>query len=75
MERLDPKDKDIQYLINLFEKNGFNFTQFKKKAEEIPKEYPNDDHDEIEKREEGFVLSETENFANVIRRAYRTLSK
>ncbi len=74
MERIDPKDKDIQYLINLFEKNGFNFTQFKKKAEEISKDNSSDDDDEIEKREEDFVLSETENFANVIRRAYKILA-
>ncbi len=75
MERIDPKDKDTQYLINLFENRGFNYTQFKKMAEEIAKSNPDDDHDEIEKREEDYVLSETESFANVIRRAYKTLSK
>ncbi len=70
MERIDSKDEDIRYLINLFENNGFNFTRFKKKAEQIAHENADAGHDEIEKKENDFVLNETENFANVIRRAY-----
>ena len=70
VERIDPKDEDVQYLINLFERNGFNFTQFKKKAEQISNENPDATEDEIEKKEEYFVLSETEDCPNVIRRAY-----
>ncbi len=70
MERIDPKNEDVQYLINLFERNGFNFAQFKKKAEQISNENPSDGPDEIEKKEEDFVLNETAGFANVIRRAY-----
>lgn len=70
MERIDPKDEDVQYLINLFERNGFNFTQFKKKAEQISNENPDATEHEIEKKEDDFVLHETESFANVIRRAY-----
>ncbi len=73
MERIDPKDKDIRCLIELFEINGFNFTQFKKKAEEIARDNPDDDHDEIEMREEDFVLNEAKDFANVIRRAYGSI--
>ena len=49
MERIEPKDEDVQYLINLFERNGFNFAQFKKKAEQIFNENPDASHDEIEK--------------------------
>ncbi len=75
MERIDPKDEDVQYLINLFERNGFSYTQFKKKAMQISHENADANHDEIEKKEDDFVLKETEGFANVIRRAYDRLRK
>ncbi len=29
MERIDPNDGDVRYLIELFEKSGFEFDQFK----------------------------------------------
>ena len=74
MERANPKDDDVQYLINLFENNGFNYTQFKKSAEQISNENPDATHDEIEKKEDDFVLHETESLANVIRRAYDVVS-
>ena len=70
MERADPKDKDVQYLINLFERNGFNFTQFKKRANQIANENPEASIDELERKEDDFALKEAESFANVIRRSY-----
>lgn len=65
MERINPDDGDLQYLINLFERSGFEYDKFKDKHKQIfNKPVP------LTEEEIDTVIKETEVFSDLIRRSY-----
>jgi hypothetical protein len=68
MERMDPDDNDLQYLIDLFQKSGFEYEKFKEKYEGKL-----DDCDSLSVKQINIIKHETEMFCDLIRRSYDCL--
>ncbi len=70
MERINPNDGDVRYLIDLFEKSGFEFDQFKDQYQAVLEAQSNlkDNSQTQELIEPSYV--EIRMFADLIRRSY-----
>ncbi len=72
MEKTNPKDGDLRYLIDLFERSGFKFDKFKDQYQAILDAQSN--RKDISQIQETDALSYVENtmFADLIRRSFNS---
>ena len=72
MEKTNPKDSDVRYLIDLFEKSGFEFDKFRDQYQTIL-DAQSDSNDDSQRQEtDALLYAETKLFADLIRRSFNS---